>query len=374
MMRVRQCGAGAVQEGWAAQESAKIQCKARWIMRSVSRRTDMSSVAETINKRGNVWWIALAGMAALILAGVVPNVRRSRTTAEESSAAAQHQRFETEMATSMYYAPVAKAKLEAGTAADAAVAPSTPGGAFPNAASDRKIVRSGALEMIVLRPAEMAEKIRLLAEAEGGFLVSSDLSGGENATAGTLTIRVPATQFEQAWAEIHKLGLRVETEKIEAEDVTRQYVDQDASLRNLRAEETQYLAILKQAGSVKDLLAVSEKLAEVRGQIEQQQAEFNALSKQVETVAIAISLRTEAQSQVLGLNWRPLYEMKLALRDGLDAVAIYAAAMISILFYLPAVLLWMGTIVAGVVAGWKVWKWAARAFFAGPKEPTVQNG
>ena len=77
---------------------------------------------------------------------------------------------------------------------------------------------------------------------------------------------------------IRKLGLRVENEKIAAEDVTRQYVDQDASIRNLRAEEAQYLTILKRATTVKDMLAVTENLSEVRGQIEQQQAEFNALS------------------------------------------------------------------------------------------------
>ena len=61
--------------------------------------------------------------------------------------------------------------------------------------------------------------------------------GGQNATAGTLTIRVPAARFEEARAEIRKLGLRVESEKIDAQDVSRQYVDQDANLRNLRAEE-----------------------------------------------------------------------------------------------------------------------------------------
>jgi hypothetical protein len=333
----------------------------------------MSGVAETLNKRGNAWWIALVGMAILMVASALPNLLRARMAANESSAAARQRILETEMATNLYYSPVAKGTLQAGTAADTAVKPSTPVEAAQNAASDRKIVRSGALVMIVQRPAEMAENIRLLAEAEGGFLVNSDVSGGQNATAGTLVIRVPATRFEQAWAEIHKLGLRVETEKIEAQDVTRQYVDQDASLRNLRAEETQYLAILKQAGSVKDLLAVSDKLAEVRGQIEQQQAEFNALSRQVDTVAIAISLRTEAEEQVLGLNWRPLYQMKLALRDGLDAVGAYAAVMISILFYLPAVLLWMGTILMSAAAGWKVWRWAARQFFTKPKEPTVVN-
>jgi len=37
--------------------------------------------------------------------------------------------------------------------------------------------------------------------------------------------------LEEALAEIRQLGLRVESEKIDAQDVTRRYVDQDASLR-----------------------------------------------------------------------------------------------------------------------------------------------
>jgi hypothetical protein len=45
----------------------------------------------------------------------------------------------------------------------------------------------------------------------------------------------------------------------------------------------QYLGILKQAKTVKDTVEVTDKLDEVRGEIEQQQAEFEALSKQVET-------------------------------------------------------------------------------------------
>ena len=91
-------------------------------------------------------------------------------------------------------------------------------------------------------------------------------------------------------AEIRQLGLRVENERLDAQDVTKQYVDQEARLRNLRAGEAQYLSILKHASTVSDTLEVA-KLNEVRGEIEQQQAEFDALSKQVETVAITVSLR-----------------------------------------------------------------------------------
>ena len=169
--------------------------------------------------------------------------------------------------------------------------------------------------------------------------------------------------------EIRKLGLRVESEKVDAQDVSRQYVDQEANLRNLRAEETGYLLILKQAHTVKDMLAVSERLSEVRGQIEQQQAEFNALSRQIETVALTISLRTEAEAQVFGLNWRPGYQLKLALRDGLESLATYATAMTTILFYLPATFLWVGTIVVGTALGWKTVLWVASRWFGWREAP-----
>ena len=230
-------------------------------------------------------------------------------------------------------------------------------------AEDRKIVRTASLDLIVKEPGEIAEKIRALSESMGGFLVSSEIRGEQEMSGGSLTIRVPAARFDEARTQIRRLGLRVENERIEAEDVTRQYVDRAASLRNLRAEEEQYLSILKQAKTVKDTLDVSEKLSDVRGQIEQHQAEFEALSKQIETVAITVSLRTEAEARVLGLNWRPLYQMKLALRDGLDGLATYATSMMALVFFLPAIVLWLGTITVGGVLAWRTLRWVGRRWF-----------
>jgi hypothetical protein len=257
-----------------------------------------------------------------------------------------------------------------------AILSSAPGTPSPRleTASDRKMVRSCSLQIVAPKPAEAAGTIRSLGERLGGFLISSDVRGGQDATGGTVVIRVPATQFEQARAEIRRLGWRVESERIEAQDVTGQYVDEEANLRNLRAQEVQYLAILKEAKTVKDTLDVSEKLSDVRGQIEREQGQFNALSKQVETVVIEISLHSEAEAQVFGLHWRPLYQVKLALRDGLEAVAEYAASMVSIIFCLPAILLWLGTILAAAAAGWKILRWAARVFFSWPKQAATHNG
>jgi hypothetical protein len=238
--------------------------------------------------------------------------------------------------------------------------------------ADRKLVRTSSIDLLVKRPSESAEKIRSLTERVGGFLVKWQTNGAQDATNALLTIRVPAARFAEVGAEIRKLGLRVESEQMEAEDMTRQYVDQQAHLRNLRAQEAQYLTILKQARTVKDTLDVSEKLNGVRGEIEKQQAEFEALSKQVETVAITVSLHSEAEANVVwGLHWRPLYELKLAVMQGLEGLADYATAMFSFVFYLPAILLWLATILVGAALGWKALRLGVRVLFAGKRPAHV---
>lgn len=326
----------------------------------------MWSVSASLRNHSKLlaWTGGVGGFLLLWMAIAVPNLNRVAGPADKARRMQSQ-----EVATSLFTdTQVGGIRDKTSTESEARM----PIGGQSEAAAVRKMIRTSSVEMVVRHPAESASEIERLAGRLGGFLENSS-GRSQDAGGWRMTIRVPAAQFDEARVEIRKLGLRVESERVEAQDVTLQYVDQEANLRNLRAEEAQYLAILKQAGTVKDMLAVSQKLSEVRGQIERQQAEFNALSKQVETVAITISLRAEEEARVFGLNWRPLYQLKVALRDGLESIASYAAVMVSILFYLPAVLLWVGTILVGVAGGWKLVRWVGRRIF-GWQSTVVQNG
>ncbi len=334
----------------------------------------MSTSAESFReiKKPWLWVVAIGGF--LFIWGMVGLPRFHRDPVSELASQAARSAplpARAESSEAFYAVPASsKSAIVAQEGEADAVVPKTKS-VVPDAAAGRKIIRTGSMEMVVQHPSEVADRLTALAERMGGYLVSSQ-GGGQAATAETLTIRVPAARFEEARSDIRKLGLRVENEKIDAQDVTRQYVDQDASLRNLHAEEMQYLTILKQASTVKDMLLVSERLSEVRGQIEQQQAEFNALSQQIDTVALTISLRTEAEAEVFGLNWRPGYQLKLALRDGLESLATYATSMLAFLVYLPSVLLWVGTILTGTVITWRVVRWTGRRWFGwSPSAPRV---
>src|SRR6266480_1763495 len=97
-------------------------------------------------------------------------------------------------------------------------------------------------------------------------------------------MRIPAEHFDDARAQVRTIAKAVEQATVEARDVTREDVNQEASLRNFRAEEAQYLAILKRATAHggQDVLEVSSKLAEVRGRIEEGEADLRLLHHQVE--------------------------------------------------------------------------------------------
>lgn len=243
--------------------------------------------------------------------------------------------------------------------------PST-GGASPTAAFDRKISRTSSMDLVVTHPAEDLEKIRSYAESVGGWVERSEASGTQDTGTASLTIQVPSARLEEVKAELRKLAITVESDKTDALDVTRQYVDVQARLRNLRAEESQYLQIMRSAHKVPDMLEVSEKLSEVRGEIEQTQAEFESLSKQVEMVSIAVSMHPQPAVEGFVLDWKPMQQVKISLHDALDGVADYATAMTAALLYLPVLLLWGATVVLGAAAAWRSLRWTGRVFFKLP--------
>jgi hypothetical protein len=335
----------------------------------------MSALTDSFKSENKPWVpIAVLSVVVLLVAALAtPTLRHAQYPAPERLSLSAHSDSlaltDSQAASVPTASPSADKLISAAARADQAPSPTR----SATLTADRKIVRTGALELTVKSPADAAEQIRLMAESMGGYLESAQIGGTKEAPTADITIRIPATRFEDAKAGIRKLATRMESEKTDAQDVTRQYVDMEARLRNLRAEEAQYLAILKSAYKVDDLVAVTEKLSEVRGQIEQQQAEFHTLSKQVETVAITISLRAIADAQVFGLNWRPLYRLKVAARDGLDAIADYATTMAVILFYVPVVLAWSLTLLFAAVLGWRLFRWTGRRFFDWPAAVSPQK-
>ncbi len=209
----------------------------------------------------------------------------------------------------------------------------------------RKIIRNGSLELLVNDVGQAIAKIGSVATGLGGFVEKSTQtnSGGHSAS---ITVRVPSARLDQAITQIKGLATTVDRESTEDRDVTREYIDLDARLRNAQAEETQYLQILKRATTIKDTLDVTEKLSDVRSRIEQMQGEMKFLTSQIDMSTLEISLRSEADAAVAGIHWRPLRQAKVAVSEMVSGLADWADSVIAFFINLPLLAVWLVSVVA----------------------------
>jgi Domain of unknown function (DUF4349) len=230
-----------------------------------------------------------------------------------------------------------------------------------------QIVRTAALRILTARPGDTVEQVAALALRYAGTVQNSAVSGTERSQWAQVTLHVPPAHFDEVRRQIRKLASSVEQERTEAQDVTRRLTDEEAKLRNLHAEEAQYLGILKRADKVKDIVAVTEKLSDVRGEIERIDAERRYLAGQVAMAAITVTIGTVAEAEVLGVHWHPLYQAKLAVLSVLSGFAEYADAMVQLIVHLPLIAVWAATVLLIARAGWAVLRRALRLVF--PRKP-----
>jgi hypothetical protein len=299
-----------------------------------------------------VSWCALAVFLILLVAAIsIPNLMRSKIAAHEASRFA---RF--------------RSLTEPGDTQDAQSQRSGEHDASPDG---RKIIQTAALDLIVADVQDTAMRIQAMTENAGGYLEKSEFRRTlANEQSADLVLRVPQTRMGRLRDDIRKLAQRVEADKSDAQDVTRQFVDSEARLRNLKAEEAQYLELMHRSGSIKDILDVTGHLSEVRGQIEQLQGELQYLSHQVEMSSITIALATEYSEADRHPEWHPLKQFKLAFRDMLENMTVYADAMISFALFVPVALVWTVTVVFILVIGWKTLRWLYEKLIRGKTNGT----
>ena len=228
----------------------------------------------------------------------------------------------------------------------------------------RKIVRNGSLQLLVSDVAQSVTKIGSIVSGAGGYVekATRSNSGGH---AADMTVRVPAASLDNVIADIKHLATTVDRESVEVRDVTREYIDLDARLRNSQAEEAQYLQILKRATTIKDTLDVTEKLSEVRGQVEQMQGEMKFLTTQIDLSSLEISLRADSDATVAGFHWRPLRQAHVALGEMISGLADWADSVLAFLINLPLIAVWLVSVVLLVLVAVRILAFLWRKF--GPK-------
>jgi PKD repeat protein len=160
---------------------------------------------------------------------------------------------------------------------------------------DRMIVRTGDISMVVESVQTTIDNITRLANDSKGFVVSSRTWLSGEALNGSISIRVPAGDYESVLKAVRAMAIEVTSENTSSSDVTEEYMDLTARLGNLEATEQQLLQIMSRATTVEDVLKVQAQLSSTREQIESTKARIQYIERTTSTSLLNINLQ---QSQL----------------------------------------------------------------------------
>lgn len=125
----------------------------------------------------------------------------------------------------------------------------------------------------------------------GGFVLSTSMESSRRDSA-TVVVRVPAEHFERAMTELEGLG-KVTNEIISGRDVGQEFVDLEARIRNLEAQETVMLRLMERAQSVSATIKVQRELQGIQLEIERLTGRLRYLKDQADMSTISLSFFEE---------------------------------------------------------------------------------
>ncbi len=251
-----------------------------------------------------------------------------------------------------YAAQMPEAELENGRY----TTPSAP--ESPQGHQKRKIIQNGVVSMETDRFDSVTEEIRLMTEALGGYVENSDMKEysryqGKSRRYYNIMLRIPAERFAEAKRYVEGLG-KVISAVESSEDVSAQYYDMQTRLETRKIEEERVLDMIKRTSKVEDLLALEQRLGEIRADIESYTASMSRIDSLSSYSTLTVNVN-EVEQVVLnvaseGLGGRMYESFIKSVNKTLAVLADITVFLVSCA--IPTVLLLL--LVAIAVALWKI--------------------
>ena len=180
---------------------------------------------------------------------------------------------------------------QAGDAAGSATSGTVTGSTGEVASGQRDVIMTGSMSITAKDPIKATQDAVTITEQAGGRIDSrTENPQAENQPASaTLTLRIPADALDRTVTDLKKLGT-VNFVSLNASDITQQTQDLDARITALKTSVDRLLALMQQATTTTDLIAIEGTLSQRQADLESLQSQRNFLSDQVDFSTITLSL------------------------------------------------------------------------------------
>jgi hypothetical protein len=226
-------------------------------------------------------------------------------------------------------------------------------------ALSRKIIYDGQVELVVKDVDATAKKVVTFVQEAHGYIAEQGTTGAPGSQRSMRwKLRVPVDQFEALVQKVVELGELVQNSRT-SQDVTEQFYDIEARIKNKKAEEKSLTKILdERTGKLEDVLKIETELSRVRGEIEQLEGKIRVLENLSSLATLSLSVREREKfepppptvadfpTQVARTWERSLH----ALVDLGKGVILWAVDWV----------LWIPLLVVGALFAWIIVRWLIR--------------
>ncbi|MBE6665259.1 MAG: DUF4349 domain-containing protein [Ruminococcaceae bacterium] len=164
----------------------------------------------------------------------------------------------------------------------------------------RKIIKTYNLSLETKQFKEDSTFIASEAEKLGGYIASSSFSSMSNNAASSqsarYTIRVPSQSVDSYVALISE-HCNVITSNLTTEDITDSYYGIQAQIDSLVIQEKNLIEMLEKADNLYDMIALDDKLSEIRAKINELNYKLQNMDKSANYSYVYISLKEVAEYQ-----------------------------------------------------------------------------
>ncbi len=158
-------------------------------------------------------------------------------------------------------------------------------------ALSRKIIYDGEVDLIVKDVGPIAKQVVTFIQDARGYIAEQSTTGSPGTPRSMRwKLRVPVDQFESLVQKVVALG-ELEQNKRTSQDVTEQFYDIEAHIKNKKAEEKSLTKILdERTGKLEDVLRIETELSRVRGEIEQLEGKIRVLENLSSLATLVLSV------------------------------------------------------------------------------------
>jgi len=163
----------------------------------------------------------------------------------------------------------------------------------------RHIIRSAYLKLAVKEPTMTPQWAESQCKSLNGYV--------ERTTLNSMTLRVPAEQFDTLMSYLRTLG-KIKSENINAQDVSGTYKDLTIRLENSQRARARYLELLEQAEDVTSALLVEKELERLNQTIDMLQGSLNEYDDTIRYSRITMDFYLKKKLGLIGYIGTGLYE------------------------------------------------------------------